>query len=294
MKKGLVYILFSPNCTSVKIGRTELPIDQRIRALNASPTYGRLGAWALAHCLPVVDSVVVEQQLHKHFAEMLDNSVAGTRELFRVSAHEAIMQLDLVPESLRQGAHQAATLFKDVTLRQYLLSLMEKGGLFGALDQQGSWTLSLYPKTAGGRYFTLNVGRHEVAYATLASKTYPQVINSLVCDKLICDYPEVSHWLNAHEGDISSSTYASATDRAVSLTWAGDLSLSNILAEMPGIKTALIAYWQNQLSDMRLSGAKSFFARFHNYEAVNKLVQYRQERSISNDTSQLEGKNELL
>jgi hypothetical protein len=39
--------------------------------------------------------------------------------------------------------------------------------LYGNVDIQGIWTLTLLPKTNGGRWFTLNIVSHEVAFSTM-------------------------------------------------------------------------------------------------------------------------------
>src|SRR5260370_42463827 len=37
------------------------------------------------------------------------------------------------------------------------------------LDIQGAWTLSVLPRTNGGRWFTVNISPHEVAFSTRKS-----------------------------------------------------------------------------------------------------------------------------
>jgi hypothetical protein len=142
VKKGKVYLLISPNCEAVKIGRTEHPIAKRIAEINSSQYYGPVGSWTLAHCIEVIDSVLVEKQLHAMYQSKKFRKLTGTNELFLVPAKEVIAELESVAPSLRIGFEQSDQLFKDVLLRQYLLSMMEKAGLFGSLDQQGAWTLT--------------------------------------------------------------------------------------------------------------------------------------------------------
>lgn len=280
MKKGKVYLLISPHCEAVKIGRTEHPIAKRLVEINCSQYYGPVGSWTLANCIEVIDSVLVEKQLHAKFQSKKFRGLEGTNELFLVSAKDVIVELESVAPSLRVGFAQSDLLFKDV-----LLSTMEKAGLFGSLDQQGAWTLTLYPSTSGGRLFTLNVGRHEVAFATRPKKKETMSVFAIVCDRLITDYEMVGEWLSKNQGEVCKADYGSASERAVLVFWEGELVDACKFLELEGVKTAIIAYWQDRLSDMRLRGSKSFFGRFHNHEAVNRLVNYRRDRIVTKGTN---------
>jgi hypothetical protein len=68
MKRGLVYILTSPNSRFIKIGGTERPLAERLRGINESAIYGQYGPWELSDCLQVTDWMAVENHLHRRFA----------------------------------------------------------------------------------------------------------------------------------------------------------------------------------------------------------------------------------
>jgi hypothetical protein len=44
---------------------------------------------------------------------------------------------------------------------------------------------------------------------------------------------------------------------------------------LPGVRRALIAYWAEALADLRQRKAKSVFARYHSYDAVSQLMEYK-------------------
>ena len=45
----------------------------------------------------------------------------------------------------------------------------------------------------------------------------------------------------------------------------------------PGVRRALIAYWSEALADLRERQANSVFARYHSYDAVAALLEYKRE-----------------
>lgn len=45
MSQGFVYVLVSPNSSYIKIGGTERPIRERLRAINATAHYADHGPW---------------------------------------------------------------------------------------------------------------------------------------------------------------------------------------------------------------------------------------------------------
>src|SRR5229473_2706510 len=89
MSQGFVYILVSPNSNYIKIGGTENPISERLRAINGTAPYADHGPWQLSDFLHVTDWQLVESGLHRHFKKKQIRDVAGTRELFNVAPHEA-------------------------------------------------------------------------------------------------------------------------------------------------------------------------------------------------------------
>jgi hypothetical protein len=211
--------------------------------------------------------------MHQHFSRRIVRDAPGTRELFAVPAHEARSRLRQTDSSLRVGHEKTERLFKDRNLRLYLFKLFQLSGLYGSLDLQGAWTLSLLPKTTGGRWFTLNIGPHEVAFSTL-KPTNGKVDHYLILDRLILDYPDTIIWIGTHEGEVRDSTYASAK-RAVTISFREDFASAERLFSLPGVRRALIAYWAEALADLRERRALSVYARYHSYDAVSELVEYR-------------------
>jgi hypothetical protein len=274
--EGLIYVLHSPRCKSIKIGRTNVSLVERIRGINASPNYGPLGLWTVAGCLRVFNTESIERRLHKLFAQKRSHLDNGVNELFEVSVLEALDELAKIEPELRAGHPQATKLFRDHLFRDYLLKLFHLTGLFGALDQQGAWTLSLYPSTAGGRYFTLNIGTHEVAFSTLPRKrSTEEQLSFVVVDRLLLDFQDTISWLENNGGQILETTYETDRGRSVMVEVPGPFTKMMMFLELDGVRKALIAYWVDWLVEMREHQTKSLFARFHNYEAVFLLADYR-------------------
>jgi hypothetical protein len=164
MPRGFVYVLTSANSECIKIGGTERPLRERLTAINGTPAYANHGPWELSDFLHVTDWRLVEGHLHRHFAKSNVHDAAGTRELFRIPPMQAREQLRRVDPLLRIGHDVTLKLFENRDLQLFLYRLFELSGLFGNLDIQGAWTLSLSPSTGAGRWFTLNIGTHEVAF----------------------------------------------------------------------------------------------------------------------------------
>ena len=163
MAQGFVYILVSPNSNFIKIGGTERPISERLRGINGTEPYADHGPWHISDFLHVTDWRLVEGGLHRHFQERNVRDVPGAHELFSVPPYEARIRLRETDDVLRIDHEKTEQLFTNRDVRLYLYRLFQLSGLFGNLDIQGAWTLSLLPKTKGGRWFTLNIGPHEVA-----------------------------------------------------------------------------------------------------------------------------------
>src|SRR3984893_13833241 len=191
--QGFVYILVSPNSSHVKIGGTERPISERLRGINGTEAYADHGPWELSDFLHVTDWRLVEGGMHRHFGERNVSDVAGTRELFAVPPHEARTRLRLTDDALRVDHEKTDQIFKNRDVGLYLFKLFQLSGLYGSLDIQGAWTLSLLPKTNGGRWFTINIGTHEVAFSTF-KPIGGKFEHYLILDRLILDYPETIIW----------------------------------------------------------------------------------------------------
>lgn len=274
MSKGFVYVLISPNSDYVKIGGTGNPISQRIRQINGTTLYVDHGPWELSDFLHITDWRLVEGAMHKHFHKNKVHNVEGTRELFTVTPHAAREQLRRTESTLRIGNDKTEELFKNSDVRLYLYRLFQFSGLFGNIDIQGAWTLSVLPHTAGGRWFTLNIGSHEVAFSTRKS-VEEKFSHYILLDRLILDYPETVIWIGHHNGFVDDAEYATARERAVLIRFDDSFANAERIFKLPGLRRAMIAYWSESLADLRERDAKSSFSRFHSYDAVAELLEYR-------------------
>ncbi|MEH2478659.1 hypothetical protein V1282_002016 [Nitrobacteraceae bacterium AZCC 2146] len=278
MPQGFVYILVSPNSDYIKIGGTERPIAERLRGINGTDSYADHGPWQLSDFLHVTDWRLVEGGMHQHFNDRNIRDVIGARELFGVAPHEARQKLRSTGATLRVDHEKTNALFANRDVRLFLYRLFELSGLFGSLDIQGAWTLTSMPKTNGGRWFTLNIGSHEVAF-TSRQPSEGRFLHHLVLDRLILDYPETIMWLGRHNGDVQVAEYAAA-QRAVLISFEEDFAKAERVFRLPGIRRALVAYWADSLADLRERGAKSVYARYHSYDAVSELLEYKRATEI--------------
>jgi len=186
--------------------------------------------------------------------------------------------------TLRIDHERTEQLFTNRDVRLYLYKLFQLSGLFGNLDIQGAWTLSLLPKTKGGRWFTLNIGPHEVAFST-RKPDHGKFTHYLILDRLILDYPDTIIWIGLRHGEVEEAHYASA-ERAVVISFQEDFANAEKIFNLPGVRRALIAYWSEALADLRERQVSSVFARYHSYDAVSALLEYKRaadEVSYSND-----------
>lgn len=176
--------------------------------------------------------------------------------------------------NLRVGREKTLRLFETRDLKLFLFKLFQLTGLFGNLDIQGSWTLSILTSTMGGRWFTLNIGPHEVCFST-KGRTGVNPSHYLMLDRLILDYPETIIWIGKHGGAVENADYKSARERAVIVNFQNDFAAAERIFGLPGVRRALIAYWSKSLADLRERSAKSTYARYHSYDAVAELLQYK-------------------
>jgi hypothetical protein len=131
----------------------------------------------------------------------------------------------------------------------------------------------LLPKTNGGRWFTLNIGPHEVAFSTKGAVD-EKVRHFIVLDRLILEYPETIIWIGKHDGSVDVAEYVAA-ERAVVVNFTESFANAERFFALPGIRRALIAYWAEALADLRQRKAKSVYARYHSYDAVSQLMKYK-------------------
>jgi hypothetical protein len=275
MPQGFVYVLVSPNSNFIKIGRTERPISERVSGINGTEAYAPHGPWELSDFVHVTDCVVVEGAMHRHFRDRFV-AVEKTRELFNVAPHEAREQLRSISGSLRVDADRTDRLFNNQHVILFLFRLFQLSGLYGNLDIQGAWTLSVLPQTSGGRWFTLNIGPHEVAFSRRTSID-GRYSHHLVLDRLILEYPDTIMWLGQHGGTVHEAEYKSA-DRALSISFEEDFANAERFYKLDGARRAIVAYWADALAGLRERNAKSVYARYHSYDAVSQLLQYKRDR----------------
>lgn len=269
-QRGHVYVLDSPNCPYIKIGGTDHAPMKRLKEINGVSPYRELGPWSLADFRQVKDWRKIEAHLHYVFRSALVTEVAGQKELFAAARHLVSARLQSLDPDDVISKPKVDRLFQDADCADYLTRLFAFSGLLHWIDLQGAWVLTLFPATAGGRYFTISIGRHEVAFATLPGENEPR--HHIVLDQLILDFPRVRTWLRARNGDIAESPYASALPRAVSVYFFGSFSDAAQLLQLDGVRRALIAYWAEALYGMKERDATSFFARFHDYNAVAEIL----------------------
>jgi hypothetical protein len=189
-RAGHVYILVSPRSEYIKIGGTDYPPLKRIREINSTEPYKSLGPWTLSDFRQVTDWRKTEAFLHYMFRSKLVKHIEGQKELFMVSQHEVSEKLgQLDPKDILKKP-KVDRLFQDEEFSQYIMKLFQFTGMLNWLDIQGAWTFVLFPKTGGGRYFTLNIGSHEVAFSVLPRKV-EKPIHMILMDRLILDFDPV-------------------------------------------------------------------------------------------------------
>ncbi|MDO4549574.1 MAG: hypothetical protein Q4D04_15900 [Clostridia bacterium] len=212
----------------------------------------------------------VEYNPHYVFREQAVKNVDGQRELFSVSIAQASLRLnELKPEEI-VGKPKVDRMFADESFRDYLLKLFQFSGLYRWMNEQGIWTLTLFPSTAGGRFFTLNIAAHEVAFSTLPKNNRPQ-INMVYLDSLILDFSTTMNWVYEHDGFVEEDTYPSALEHGVTVMLSGDFEIMNEFMSQNGVRRAILAYWGESLIRRGEENRLSIHARHHDYNAVAAL-----------------------
>lgn len=268
--EGHVYVLTSPACGHIKIGGTDYAPLKRIQEINNCEPYRALGPWHLHDFRQVADWRKVEASLHYVFRDRLVSHIVGQRELFSLSPQEASKQLEQIDEALLSKKPRVDRMFQQHDLAKFLASLFRSTALLNWLDLQGAWTLSLFPSTSGGRYYTINIGPHEVAYATVPRHLH-RPAHMLHMDRLIHDFDIVSDWLKKHDGGIADDNYITALPRSASVHFSGSFKDAQQFLALDGVRRALIAYWTEALVSLQERGKTSVFARHHNWNAVAEI-----------------------
>lgn len=269
-KSGHIYILSSPNSDFIKIGGTDYSPMKRIREINVCNPYKEHGPWSLVDFRQVTDWRTVESSIHYSFRSKLVKSISSQKELFNLPLHKARKALDKIGTEQLLSKPKVDRMFQDESFTDYLLNLFNRTGLFNWLDIQGSWSFSLFPATSGGRYFTLNIGKHEVAFSSFSYKGSPEY-HMIYMDKLILEFPKVINWVKRKEGRAKQGIYKSALPRGVSISFSGSFDEATEFLSMEGVRRAIIAYWSDGLTGLKERNSQSLFAKSHNWNAVAYL-----------------------
>ncbi|MBS1967044.1 MAG: GIY-YIG nuclease family protein [Chloroflexi bacterium SZAS-1] len=267
---GYVYVLLSPNTDCIKIGGTDYPPLKRIREINTTEPYKSLGPWSLADFRQVTHWREIEYVLHYTFRSKLDTRIPSQKELFHVSIQDVTAKMNEIDPSNIIRKPKVDRLFQDDAFLYYIVKLFSFTGLLHWLDIQGAWTFVLFPKTTGGRYFTINIGQHEVAFSTL-EKRGEQSVHMILMDKLILDFSNVLHWIDIHNGTISLDSYATALPRSAAVRFEGNFEDVQTFLTLDGVRRALIAYWNEALIRLKERNKLSIYAKHHDWNAVAKI-----------------------
>ena len=268
--EGHVYVLTSPVCEYIKIGGTDYAPLKRIREINISEPYKSLGPWSLHDFRQVTHWRKVESSLHYTFRSKLVKSIGRQKELFAVSPVLASEHLEAIDEALLLRKPRVDRMFQDTEFSSFLARLFRFTGILNWLDLQGAWTLSLFPGTGGGRYYTLNIGPHEVAFATIPSNSSLSV-HMIHMDRLVHDFKEVSSWVGKRHGNLKDDSYSTGLYRSTSVVFEGNFDDALEFLDLPGVRRAIIAYWTEALIGLQETGRVSTYAKHHNWNAVAEL-----------------------
>lgn len=284
---GFIYALQSDNCDCLKIGRTDTAPGQRLTQINSSANYGPLGPWRQITSIKVADTSTVERSIHQQLTSFRSTAYPRCSELFSLTPEAVRHALAKVPQSYRPDGVKIAKLDVDQPFLNYLLRMFEVTGLENFMDQQEAWTFSLYPSTNGGRYFTLNIGKHEVAFSTplVNNDGSPNKIEHMIyCDSLVLRDPEFLQFLASRNGEVTDSiTYSSGLENGVSVYFEGNFDEVVGVFDQPTLRRGVAAYWYDALLGLRDRGSRSFFARFHNHSAVTAIMDHlRKKRAFEN------------
>lgn len=264
---GYVYILESPATNYIKIGGTGICPMKRVQEINMTEPYKSLGPWHLTDFRQVADWRLVEHFLHKTFLGQRVYEIEGQKELFSASAIAAHNRLNQIEPEQLIGKPKVDRMFMDDPFREYLIWLFAFTGLAQWMDYQGAWTLSLFPSTNCGRYFTLNIASHEVAYSNLSHRNVEQR-NMLYMDDSILSQQDTMTWLENHQGEWYEDSYTTALPRGVSILIPGGFHVIREFMAQQGVRRAVLAYWTESLLVLKQNDRTSTYARWHNYNAV--------------------------
>lgn len=269
-REGHVYVLTSPVSEYIKIGGTDYAPLKRIKEINSCEPYKSLGPWTLHDFRQVADWRKVEHSIHYAFRSKLVKSIKGQKELFALSPIEVSRHLEKVEESQVLKKPKVDRMFQDKDFSEFLAKLFKFTAILNWINFQGAWTFCLFPSTGGGRYYTLNIGSHEVAFATTPANGRKQV-HMIHMDRLVCDFEEVSSWVERKGGRFEDDSYTTGLYRSTSVFFEGSFDVASEFLSLVGVRRAIIAYWTEALIDLQEKESLSVFSRHHNWNAVAEL-----------------------
>lgn len=270
-RTGHVYALVSPKTELVKIGGTDFPPMKRIKELNSSARYRELGPWHLSDFREVTDWRKVEAFLQYTFRSLLDTEIIGAKELFQVAREIVSAKLNEIDPDQIITKPKIDRMFQDAGFSTFIMRLFSFTGLLNWIDIHGASTFVLFPGTGRGRYFTINICCHEVAFSTLPEATSGKAIHAIVMDCLIYDFHDAIRWVNNHKGSVRDDPYLTGLPRWVEFFFEADFDAAASFLRLDGVRRALIAYWAEALIGLKESGVSSVFARFHNRNAIAEV-----------------------
>ena len=268
--EGHVYVLVSPVSEHIKIGGTGYMPLKRIKEINSTELYKSHGPWSLYDFRQVTDWRKVEYSLHYTFRSKLVTSISGQKELFNVSPIVVSKHLDEIDESLIIKKPKVDRMFQDHDFSTFLGRLFRITTILNWIDLQGAWTFVLFPSTNGGRYYTLNIGTHEVAFSTNPSKGN-QPSHMIHVDRMIYDIQGIGSWLKSRSGELVDDIYTSALDRSTTVFFHGSFETALEFLNLQGVRRAIIAYWTEALVNLQEKGKTSVHSRHHNWNAVAEI-----------------------
>ncbi|WP_188672234.1 GIY-YIG nuclease family protein [Neptunicoccus cionae] len=277
MKSGWVYALYSNQSPLIKIGLTTTSPAKRIREINCSKNYGPLGPWLQLDVRQVKDTRGIEKTLHRQLNHYAHKDVPTASELFEISPNQAREALLQIPASELLAPLPITNLNLEPDFVAYLIALFRNSGIENFRDIQESWTFSLFPKTDGGRFFTLNIDKHEVAFSRPIASEPPLVHHEIVVDHMVLKDRDLKNWVRENGGLIKKTQYKSSWGNASTLVFQSTFDQARTLFQFPGFRRALIAYWYEALLRMQDRGTRSFFAKNHNYDAVSEIFRHMSE-----------------
>jgi hypothetical protein len=277
--EGHVYVLVSDACEYIKIGGTDYAPLKRIREINLSEPYKSLGPWRLHDFRQVADWRSIESALHYTFRSNLIISIERQKELFSVSPVSASKRLDLIDEAQVLKKPKIDRMFQDAEFSAFLGKFFRFTTILNWLELQGAWTFSLFPGTGGGRFYTMNIGPHEVAFATVSSRER-RTIHMIHMDRLVYELEEVKVWVSNNNGSFSDDSYKNNLPRSTSVFFEGDFNAALEFLRLPGVRRAIIAYWTEALVELQEKGSLSTYSKHHNWNAVAEIKKRVSSNSI--------------